>query len=697
MRSKRSPVPGAPYAGRQDLVVRTRICLTPEQRRREREGPKLNTPLAAAGFCRHLADLDQEVMVVVSLTAKGGVISVFEAAVGGTKNVAASMQHALKVPVIMGAHKVVLVHNHPSGDPSPSESDRRYYERARRAFELVGPRLLDSIIVADGGFYSFAVGSKSGWEKPTAASRREVYRQTSQAQRRDNPPTRLRNRSLMPKQLEGPWEEFAERCVPFQAIVGAVADLLEFSAGRLRACGLEPGEGIDATVSLLRDAVSGDAVSDDFRRSGSGSRRSEVVADLESSLASVGIDSCGFALAGADHSIGPGLGEFVANAAFAAKYAMEMVYVYARGPEGVADHFALDALSDVVWGCEVACRCSGDGDDAAHSAVSSVFARSIGSRDLRQCGSAAEAIRRAKLSGWLGMRACEIDDGVAAQLVDTHIFEYRRGLLFMIFAPVGAWARRGNPGRVEAEAIDPEAVVRAVRDYRVHPAQVAAAQAETLEAAAEELRASGVEPGEGIDAAVSLLRDVGAGAASESDFADGGRADYVLREMTHARRALGLAASDDADVLPAAWDEGAMRAAGVHRAAQRAINDVGLYCRQSEGPSPRSVAGFLIDCAAAVKGRYATAREGLSAVCAHFVRALGELPTRGEMLDPRAVLRLAARRNWMGVTRAEADGRLLDELVGRGLLEERNGRLVATDLGEDTTLAGGQRSPRRAY
>lgn len=682
MRNRRST---DPYAGRQDLVVRTRICLTPEQRRREREGPKVNTPLAAASLCRHLADLDQEVMVVVSLTTKGGVISIFEAAVGGTKNVAASMQHALKVPVIMGAHKVVLVHNHPSGDATPSESDRRYYERARRAFELVGPRLLDSVIVADGGFYSFAAGSSSGWERPTAASRREIYRQAP-PQRRDNPPSRVRSGSLIPKILDGEHGGFSDRCVPFQAIVTAAADIIAFSSDRLRSCGVEPGEGPDAAVSLLRDAASAEAAEEDFY--GPASRRAAVMGELNASLASMGIDSCGFVMAGARQSIGPLLGEFASNLVWAAKNALEMVYAYARRPERTADYEAKTALDDVLWGCEVACRCTGDGDDAAHRAVGYVFAKSVESHDLRPCGSVADALRRARRSGWIGMRACELDENVAGDLVERGVLDYRRGLLFMVFAPAGGAERRGNPARVEAHAIDPEAVVRAVRDYRVHPAQVAAARAETLAAAAEELRSSGVEPGEGIDAAVSLLRDVGAGDSSESDFADGGRSDYVLSEMAHARRALGLAAGDGADVLPAAWDEGAMRAAGVHRAAQRAINDVGLYCRQSEGPSPRSVAGFLIDCAAAVKGRYATAREGLSAVCAYFIRALGEVPTRGEMIDPDAVLRLADRRAWMGVTRGEADGRLLDDLVGRGLLEEGRGRLVITGLGQSRARAG---------
>ena len=82
-------------------------------------------------------------------------ISVFEAAVGGTKNVAASMQHALKVPVIMGAHKVVLVHNHPSGDPTPSPEDAEFTRRVAEVGAAIELPLLDHVILGRDGTFSF--------------------------------------------------------------------------------------------------------------------------------------------------------------------------------------------------------------------------------------------------------------------------------------------------------------------------------------------------------------------------------------------------------------------------------------------------------------------------------------------------------------------------------------------------------------
>ncbi len=176
--------PRGPYEGRSDLLVRSRICLTPAQRRRERQGPKLNRPNLAARFCRHLGDADQEVLVVLSLDAKSRLLSIFEAAIGGTRNVAAAMSHLVKVPVLTGAHKVILVHNHPSGEPAPSQSDRDFYAKTKAAFDLLGTRLVDSLVVADGGFYSLLLDRGGGWQKHPAI----LNEQYALPEKKQNPP-----------------------------------------------------------------------------------------------------------------------------------------------------------------------------------------------------------------------------------------------------------------------------------------------------------------------------------------------------------------------------------------------------------------------------------------------------------------------------------------------------------------------------
>jgi DNA repair protein RadC len=53
------------------------------------------------------------------------------------------------------AASILLVHNHPSGDPAPSPEDREVTKRLRSAGGIVGIAVLDHVIIGDGSFYSF--------------------------------------------------------------------------------------------------------------------------------------------------------------------------------------------------------------------------------------------------------------------------------------------------------------------------------------------------------------------------------------------------------------------------------------------------------------------------------------------------------------------------------------------------------------
>ena len=54
------------------------------------------------------------------------------------------------------ASGVVLVHNHPSGNPTPGASDIRYTEELKRSLQAVGIKLIDHVIMADDCFFSFS-------------------------------------------------------------------------------------------------------------------------------------------------------------------------------------------------------------------------------------------------------------------------------------------------------------------------------------------------------------------------------------------------------------------------------------------------------------------------------------------------------------------------------------------------------------
>ncbi len=63
------------------------------------------------------------------------------------------------------AAAVILVHNHPSGDPTPSREDREVTARLVRAGELLGIPVLDHVVVAEHGFASLR--EQGAFQAPT--------------------------------------------------------------------------------------------------------------------------------------------------------------------------------------------------------------------------------------------------------------------------------------------------------------------------------------------------------------------------------------------------------------------------------------------------------------------------------------------------------------------------------------------------
>ena len=74
---------------------------------------------------------------------------------GGLTETLVDVRRVMKEVLQADATCFVLVHNHPSGSLRPSREDDRLTERVRRAAETLNVRMIDHVIVTDGGFYSY--------------------------------------------------------------------------------------------------------------------------------------------------------------------------------------------------------------------------------------------------------------------------------------------------------------------------------------------------------------------------------------------------------------------------------------------------------------------------------------------------------------------------------------------------------------
>lgn len=112
---------------------------------------------AAAVLGPLLAELDHERLVGVYLSRPGRVLGVRVLGVGSLDALAIEVPGVLRPAVQLGATGVVLGHNHPSGDPTPSAADVRATLELARAAQVLRLRVLDHLVLADGGWRSLAV------------------------------------------------------------------------------------------------------------------------------------------------------------------------------------------------------------------------------------------------------------------------------------------------------------------------------------------------------------------------------------------------------------------------------------------------------------------------------------------------------------------------------------------------------------
>jgi DNA repair protein RadC len=103
-----------------------------------------------------LATLDHEEVWVLSLDGRNGIKGVRRVAQGGVHGCALTAREILRPALVAAATALVLVHNHPSGDPTPSEYDVHMTRAVAAAADVVGLSLLDHVVVARDGARSLA-------------------------------------------------------------------------------------------------------------------------------------------------------------------------------------------------------------------------------------------------------------------------------------------------------------------------------------------------------------------------------------------------------------------------------------------------------------------------------------------------------------------------------------------------------------
>ena len=96
----------------------------------------------------------QEILKVAMLNGKNKLLKIKDIAIGGGNFVSATIKSVLNEAVKIEAAKIILIHNHPSGDPTPSNQDIEFTNKVEQASKILGIQLLDHIVIGNTNYVS---------------------------------------------------------------------------------------------------------------------------------------------------------------------------------------------------------------------------------------------------------------------------------------------------------------------------------------------------------------------------------------------------------------------------------------------------------------------------------------------------------------------------------------------------------------
>lgn len=113
-----------------------------------------NTKDIAQMFMDELRYEKREIVKLVLLNTKNIIVKVIDVSIGSVTRAIIEPKDILLEAIKIGAPKIIVIHNHPSGDSEPSLSDFEITDRIDKASKIMGIELLDHIVIGDGNYVS---------------------------------------------------------------------------------------------------------------------------------------------------------------------------------------------------------------------------------------------------------------------------------------------------------------------------------------------------------------------------------------------------------------------------------------------------------------------------------------------------------------------------------------------------------------
>ena len=105
-------------------------------------------------FSKRVKGETREIFYCLYLSQRNGIVCFEQVSVGVSTGTLIDVKEIVRTAILVGAERLIFVHNHPSGDPEPSQGDKDITKKLVEGCQIFGIEVLDHIVVGDGGFSS---------------------------------------------------------------------------------------------------------------------------------------------------------------------------------------------------------------------------------------------------------------------------------------------------------------------------------------------------------------------------------------------------------------------------------------------------------------------------------------------------------------------------------------------------------------
>ena len=137
---------------KQRVVLEKEVSVYCPEIDRKMNGPEKIVKLAREYLRMH--ELPEEYMYMVCMNTKLDMTGVFEISHGNVNSSVVGTREVFQKALLANAVSVIFIHNHPSGDSTPSREDIKVTERLKEAGKILGVDVLDHIVIGRPGYTS---------------------------------------------------------------------------------------------------------------------------------------------------------------------------------------------------------------------------------------------------------------------------------------------------------------------------------------------------------------------------------------------------------------------------------------------------------------------------------------------------------------------------------------------------------------